>query len=58
MNDRISCYGCSSMGLAVVSELGDRGKSTSPAKDPNLWKSSKTSTVCYTVSHLLHWARM
>jgi len=42
--------------LAMGSERENRRQSTSAARHPKLWKSSKASTVCYTVSHLQPWA--
>jgi hypothetical protein len=40
------------MDLAMDSEPEKRGKSASRVGESELWKSSNTSTVFYTVSHL------
>jgi hypothetical protein len=52
MSGRIS-YVVLSCEVAMDSELENRRKSTSWAQDSELWKSSRKSTVCYTVSQLL-----
>jgi hypothetical protein len=52
MSGRIS-YGCSLMPLAMGSEREKSPAKRFTGKDEKLWKSSKTSTLCYTVSRSL-----